>query len=73
MMSMVNVSRLCKVVPLARQPGQSTNAPLPELVILQDIDLDVMPGEALAIVGASGSGKSMLLGLMAGLDSPRRQ
>ncbi len=40
------------------------------LHILQDISFVVMPGESVAIVGASGSCKSTLLGLLAGLDSP---
>ncbi|MBA2491591.1 MAG: ATP-binding cassette domain-containing protein [Gammaproteobacteria bacterium] len=40
-----------------------------ELVILREVDLAVRAGEALAIVGASGTGKSTLLGLLAGLDT----
>ena len=40
------------------------------LTILQDISFSVMPGETVAIVGASGSSKSTLLGLLAGLDLP---
>jgi putative ABC transport system ATP-binding protein len=39
-------------------------------VILEDVDLDVGPGECLAIVGPSGSGKTTLLALLAGLATP---
>lgn len=40
------------------------------LVILDNINLDIQSGTSVAIVGASGSGKSSLLGLLAGLDVP---
>src|SRR5687767_15886170 len=39
------------------------------LTILHPLDLDVPVGRCLAIIGPSGSGKSALLGLIAGLDS----
>src|SRR5512134_128868 len=39
------------------------------LVILHDLDLGVERGEMLAIVGASGVGKSTLLHVIGGLDS----
>lgn len=45
-------------------------APDGELVILDDISFDLKSGETLAIVGTSGSGKTSLLGLLAGLDRP---
>lgn len=41
-----------------------------EVVALQGLDLEVQEGEFLAIVGASGSGKSSLLNMLGGLDRP---
>ncbi|NVK30139.1 MAG: ATP-binding cassette domain-containing protein, partial [Gammaproteobacteria bacterium] len=41
-----------------------------ELTILEEIDLTVMAGETVAIIGQSGSGKSTLLQLLGGLDTP---
>jgi sulfonate transport system ATP-binding protein len=38
--------------------------------VLQGIDLEIMPGEFVAIVGRSGCGKSTMLRLIAGLDAP---
>lgn len=40
------------------------------LELFRGLDLSVAPGEVVAVVGRSGSGKSSLLHLLAGLDSP---
>ena len=41
-----------------------------ERAVLSDIDLNIHPGEFVAIVGRSGCGKSTLLRLLAGLETP---
>jgi putative ABC transport system ATP-binding protein len=41
-----------------------------EVVALRGLDLQVAKGEMMAIVGASGSGKSTFLNILAGLDTP---
>jgi putative ABC transport system ATP-binding protein len=37
---------------------------------LDEVTLEVAPGESVAVMGPSGSGKSILLNLIAGLDRP---
>ncbi|WP_310385297.1 ABC transporter ATP-binding protein [Roseateles sp.] len=41
-----------------------------EIPVLVDIQLDVMAGDFVALMGPSGSGKSTLLNLIAGIDQP---
>jgi sulfate transport system ATP-binding protein len=38
--------------------------------VLEDIDFDVADGESLVLLGASGSGKTTILRIIAGLDEP---
>jgi len=49
---------------------KSVNTAGQPLVILQGISLEIKQGETVAVVGVSGSGKSTMLGIMAGLDLP---
>lgn len=41
-----------------------------DILILEDITLDIRPGEFIALLGPSGSGKSTLLRIITGLSSP---
>lgn len=43
-----------------------------QIRILQGLNLNILAGEQVAIIGSSGSGKSTLLSLLAGLDMPTK-
>jgi putative ABC transport system ATP-binding protein len=57
------VIRMTGVDKAYRKGGQT-------LVILEAMDLEVPPGDFLALMGPSGSGKSTILNLIGGLDVP---
>ena len=57
---MINIRNLTKTV----SSGDD------KLTILDDVTIDIPDGQFVAITGASGSGKSTMLGLIAGLDAP---
>ena len=58
-MSLIDVRGLVKAYPTPAGP----------LTVLQDLDLSVDAGQMVAIVGASGVGKSTLLHVLGGLDA----
>ncbi|GAA5036467.1 ABC transporter ATP-binding protein [Microbacterium fluvii] len=68
---------------LAAPPAAPAPAPAPAVrlegvgkrfgqgpLVLDGVTLDVAPGEFVCLIGASGCGKSTILGLIAGLDRP---
>ncbi|GAA2683599.1 ABC transporter ATP-binding protein [Streptomyces aculeolatus] len=50
--------------------SKSFGRPGAQLLVLDDVTVDVAPGEFVTLLGASGCGKSTLLNLVAGLDAP---
>lgn len=58
--SVIKISKLVKIFKDKRE----------ELLVLDNINLEISPGEFFVIVGPSGSGKSTLLRIMSGLEKP---
>jgi len=61
-MTLLRLVDICHSFPIFGKSG--------ELKILEGIDLEIMPGENVALIGASGVGKTTLLYISAGLCHP---
>ncbi len=61
-----------KAVLSCRDLGKSYEEGPESVQVLSNLQLELFPGERVAIVGSSGSGKSTLLNLLGGLDTPTR-
>lgn len=61
-----------EIVLSAAELSKQVSSPEGTLTILENINLRVSSGEAVALVGPSGAGKTTLLALLAGLDRPTR-
>ncbi len=61
-----------KAEPVLKVASLSKQVSSPEgvLTILEDINLEIRRGEAVALIGPSGAGKTTLLAILAGLDRP---
>ncbi|MBR9830268.1 MAG: ABC transporter ATP-binding protein [Oceanospirillales bacterium] len=66
------MSHLNREKPLieAQDVAKSFNTQAGSVELFRNLDVRIMPGESLAIIGRSGAGKSTLLSLLAGLDTP---
>lgn len=63
--SLIQVENLCKTYNLDNPENQLTGHQ-----VLFDINLEIYPGEFIAIMGQSGSGKSTLMNILGCLDTP---
>jgi ABC-type multidrug transport system ATPase subunit len=61
------VSAVLTVTGLGKQYRRGSRA---QEWALRDVDLEVVPGEVLAVIGRNGAGKSTLLKLVAGVSRP---
>jgi lipoprotein-releasing system ATP-binding protein len=57
-----------RTVGLTKRYGSGAN----EVLVFDDLNLEILSGERVALVGESGAGKSSLLHLLGGLDRPSK-
>ncbi len=69
-LTMTNETLAGRAVLSCRNLGKSYDEGPQAVVVLADLQLELLPGERVAIVGSSGSGKSTLLNMLGGLDTP---
>lgn len=70
MSSSVSTSQSGSSIIAARNLTLALGRPPARVEILRGIDLDVARGESVALLGPSGSGKSSLMAVLAGLEQP---
>ncbi|MDR3311975.1 MAG: energy-coupling factor ABC transporter ATP-binding protein [Spirochaetaceae bacterium] len=66
----VALNEVCKRFPLANHSGQGERPRDGRFVALDRVSLTVSRGECLVVGGANGSGKSLLMLIIAGLEDP---
>jgi ABC-2 type transport system ATP-binding protein/lipopolysaccharide transport system ATP-binding protein len=54
----------------AMRPGRREHGPRSEVWALRDVDLDVLRGESVGVIGANGAGKSTLLKILSRITEP---
>lgn len=57
---MISLKQICKTYPTRSGPVQ----------VLKSVDLDILPGERVGVLGRNGSGKSTLIRLISGAEFP---
>src|SRR5580698_8942254 len=69
------VNRMENIASLLIAEHVAKSFPLPaggEQTVLEEVTVNIVPGEVVALLGRSGSGKSTLLRILAGLIQPSR-
>ncbi|MBF0241837.1 MAG: ABC transporter ATP-binding protein [Desulfamplus sp.] len=65
-------SPLISLKSISKKFKSSAKVSVEDIEILKDVDFDIYKGETIAVVGASGTGKSTLLHIVGTLDRPNQ-